>query len=142
MYSMGLLNAKNLSDGTASTLWGITNRLSRPKENRVCKADVQIECLPLSVMHFGNAAKAVIHLCCLNYRVWQKNYANHLETINDIADYIVGFYNSTRMHSKLGNLLPNAFERESTSNKTYPTVRNYLTTTVIAGITLWWSASS
>ena len=51
-------------------------------------------------------------------RVWQKDYANHLEATNDIADYIVGFYNSTRLHSKLGNLSPNAFERESTSKKT------------------------
>jgi putative transposase len=25
----------------------------------------------------------------------------------------VGFYNSTRLHSKLGNLSPNAFERQS-----------------------------
>ena len=50
-------------------------------------------------------------------RVWQKDYANHAEATNDIADYIVGFYNSTRLHSKLGNLSPNAFERESTSKK-------------------------
>ena len=50
-------------------------------------------------------------------RVWQNDYANHAEATNDIADYIVGFYNSTRLHSKLGNLSPNAFERESTSKK-------------------------
>ena len=50
-------------------------------------------------------------------RVWQKDYANQLEATNDIADYIVGFYNSTRLHSKPGNLSPNAFERESTSKK-------------------------
>jgi transposase InsO family protein len=50
-------------------------------------------------------------------RVWHKDYANHAEATNDIADYIVGFYNSTRLHSKLGNLSPNAFERESTSKK-------------------------
>ena len=42
---------------------------------------------------------------------------NHAEATNDIADYIVGFYNSIRLHSKLGNLSPNAFERESTSKK-------------------------
>ena len=41
-------------------------------------------------------------------RVWQKDYANHSEAITDVADNIVGFYNSTRLHSKLGNLLPNA----------------------------------
>jgi putative transposase len=50
-------------------------------------------------------------------RVWQKDYANHSEAINDIADYIVGFHNSIRLHSKLGNLSPNAFERGSTSEK-------------------------
>jgi putative transposase len=50
-------------------------------------------------------------------RVWQKDYANHGEATNDVADYIVGFYNSIRLHSKLGNLSPNAFERESTSKK-------------------------
>ena len=46
-------------------------------------------------------------------RVWQKDYANHSEAVTDVADYIVGFYNCTRLHSKLGNLSPNAFERES-----------------------------
>ena len=50
-------------------------------------------------------------------RVWQKEYANHSEATNDITDYIVGFYNSIRMHSKLGSLSPNAFERESTAKK-------------------------
>jgi putative transposase len=46
-------------------------------------------------------------------RVWQKDYANQAEAMNDIADYIVSFYNSQRLHSKLGNLPPNAFEQES-----------------------------
>jgi len=50
-------------------------------------------------------------------RVWQKDYGNHAEATNDIADYIVGFYNSIRLHPKLGNMSPNAFERESTSKK-------------------------
>ena len=50
-------------------------------------------------------------------RVWQNDYANHLEATNDVADYIVGFYNSIRLHSKLGNMSPNAFERESTTKK-------------------------
>jgi transposase InsO family protein len=50
-------------------------------------------------------------------RVWHQDYANHAEATNDIADYIVGFYNSIRLHSKLGDLSPNAFERESTSKK-------------------------
>ena len=46
-------------------------------------------------------------------RVWQRDYANHAEATTDIADYIVGFYNSVRLHSKLGNLPPNAFEHQS-----------------------------
>ena len=45
-------------------------------------------------------------------RVWQNDYANHAEATNDIADYIVSFYNSQRLHSKLGNLPPNAFEQK------------------------------
>ena len=50
-------------------------------------------------------------------RVWQKDYANHEEATNDIADYIVGFYNSERLHSKLGNLPPNAFEQKSATSQ-------------------------
>ena len=45
-------------------------------------------------------------------RVWQKDYANHSEATNDVADYIVGFYNCERLHSKLGNLSPIAFEHK------------------------------
>jgi transposase InsO family protein len=29
-----------------------------------------------------------------------------------VADYIVGFYNPLRLHSKLGNLPPNAYEQQ------------------------------
>ena len=31
------------------------------------------------------------------------------EAMTDVADYIVGFYNCMQLHSKLGNLSPNAF---------------------------------
>ena len=43
-------------------------------------------------------------------RVWQcdhanhANHASHAKTTSDIADYILSFYNSVRLHSKLGNL--------------------------------------
>ena len=50
-------------------------------------------------------------------RVWQKDHVNRAEATNNIADYIVGFYNSIRLHSKLGNLSLNTFKRESTSKK-------------------------
>lgn len=45
-------------------------------------------------------------------RVWQRDYANHAEAMTDVADYIVGFYNPVRLHSKLGNLPPNAYEQQ------------------------------
>lgn len=46
-------------------------------------------------------------------RVWQKDDANHSEGITYVTDFLVGLYNSERLHSKLGNLSPNAFERKS-----------------------------
>lgn len=46
-------------------------------------------------------------------RVRQKDYTNHSEAMVDVADYIVGFCNCTRLHSTLGNLSPNAFKRKS-----------------------------
>jgi putative transposase len=46
-------------------------------------------------------------------RVWQRDYANHAEATSDIADYIVSFHNSGRLHSNLGNFPPNAFEQKS-----------------------------
>lgn len=50
-------------------------------------------------------------------RVWQRSYANHAEAIRDITDYIVGFYNSTRLHSTLGYLPPNVFESLSAAKQ-------------------------
>jgi len=44
-------------------------------------------------------------------RVWQKDYANHGEAIQDITDYIVNFYNATRLHSTLGYRSPNEVDR-------------------------------
>jgi transposase InsO family protein len=44
-------------------------------------------------------------------RVWQRDYANHDEAKRDVIDYIVSFYNSTRLHSTLGYLPPNQFEQ-------------------------------
>lgn len=45
-------------------------------------------------------------------RVWQKNYAHHAEASNGIADYMVGFYNATTLHSKRRNKSPDALKRE------------------------------
>jgi putative transposase len=46
-------------------------------------------------------------------RVWQRDYANHAEARLDIADYIVGFYNSIRLHSTLGYRSPTVYERQA-----------------------------
>ena len=45
-------------------------------------------------------------------RVWQRDYANQLEAIKDVTEYIVGFYNSVRRHSALGNVAPLAYEKQ------------------------------
>ena len=45
-------------------------------------------------------------------RVWQRDYANQLEAIKDITEYIVGFYNCVWLHSTLGNLPPMIYEME------------------------------
>lgn len=45
-------------------------------------------------------------------RVWRQEYANHNEAMNDVADYIVVFYNNVRLHSTLGNLPPNVYEQQ------------------------------
>jgi transposase InsO family protein len=50
-------------------------------------------------------------------RVWQRQYANHTEARNDIADYIVSFYNPERLNSVLGNLPPTVYEREMAAEK-------------------------
>lgn len=50
-------------------------------------------------------------------RVWQRDYANHAEAKTDVTAYIVGFYNSERLHSVLGNLPPTVFERNMAAKK-------------------------
>ncbi len=46
-------------------------------------------------------------------RVWRKTYANHSEAMQDVADYIVVFYNNVRLHSSLGYLSPAGFEQQA-----------------------------
>ena len=62
---------------------------------------------------WDNAVMERFFLSLKTQRVWQRDYANHADAMTDIADYIVGFYNSVRLHSKLGNLPLNAFEQQS-----------------------------
>ena len=58
-------------------------------------------------------------------RVWQRAYANQAEARMDIVDYIVGFYNSERLNSVLGNLPPTVFERNMAAK--YPIVVSEIT---------------
>uniref|UniRef100_UPI00260BF2C5 IS3 family transposase n=1 Tax=Accumulibacter sp. TaxID=2053492 RepID=UPI00260BF2C5 len=53
-------------------------------------------------------------------RVWPNNYANHPEATRDVTDYIVGFYNSTRLHSILGYLPPNVYEHQMAEKQPIP----------------------
>ena len=46
---------------------------------------------------------------------WQKDYTNYAVATTDIDDHLVNLYSTIRLHSKLGNLSRNAFERESAS---------------------------
>ena len=62
---------------------------------------------------WDNAVMERFFLSLKTERVWQRDYANYAEATRDIADYIVSFYNSVRLHSKLGNSPPNAFEHQS-----------------------------
>lgn len=48
-------------------------------------------------------------------RVWQRDYANPAEASADISQYITAFYNPVRLHSTLGYLSPNAYERQNPS---------------------------
>lgn len=62
---------------------------------------------------WDNAVMERFFLSLKMERVWLRDYANAGEATRDITDYIVGFYNSTRLHSKLGYRPPSVFERES-----------------------------
>jgi len=55
---------------------------------------------------WDNAVMERFFLSLKMERVWQRDYANQLEAIRDITEYIVGFYNCVRLHSALGNLPP------------------------------------
>ncbi|WP_165482219.1 IS3 family transposase, partial [Legionella rubrilucens] len=46
-------------------------------------------------------------------RVQWRNYQNRWEAQQDILNYITMFYNSQKLHSYLGYLSPNQFEKQS-----------------------------
>jgi transposase InsO family protein len=59
---------------------------------------------------WDNAVAERFFLSLKTERVWHRQYANHAEAQNDIADYIVGFYNPIRLHSTLGYRSPTDYE--------------------------------
>jgi putative transposase len=59
---------------------------------------------------YDNAVMERFFLNLKMERLWQTYYANHQEAIMDVNQYVVGFYNSTRLHSALGYVSPNQFE--------------------------------
>lgn len=61
---------------------------------------------------WDNAAMERFFLNLKMERVWQRDYANHGEAIRDITGYIVGFYNTCRLHSKLNYLPPAIYEQQ------------------------------
>lgn len=60
---------------------------------------------------WDNAVMERFFLSLKTERVWQRDYANLAEATLDITDYIVNFYNATRLHSTLGYRSPNDVER-------------------------------
>jgi putative transposase len=48
--------------------------------------------------------------------VWQQRYANREEAIKDIGYYINHFYNPVRLHSTLGYLAPDVYEKTQAKN--------------------------
>lgn len=64
---------------------------------------------------YDNAVMERFFLNLKMERVWQQHYANHQEATKDVSHYITVFYNQIRLHSKLGYLSPNQFEK-NTSN--------------------------
>jgi transposase InsO family protein len=61
---------------------------------------------------WDNAAMERFFLNLKMERVWQRDYANHGEAKRDIVEYIVGFYNTCRLHSALNYLPPMIYEQE------------------------------
>jgi transposase InsO family protein len=51
-------------------------------------------------------------------RVWRRDYANHGEAEKDITEYIVAFYNCSRLHSARGYLSPARYESDMAAQKT------------------------
>lgn len=65
---------------------------------------------------WDNAVAERFFLSLKMERLWRRPYANHAEAQRDIADYIVNFYNPTRLHSSLGYRSPMQFEQQPSTH--------------------------
>ena len=65
---------------------------------------------------WDNAVTERFFLSLKMERVWQGRYANYAEAERDIVNYIVGFYNTERLHSTLGYVSPAAYELKMLKN--------------------------
>lgn len=63
---------------------------------------------------WDNAVMERFFLSLKMERVWQRRYANVIEAVADITHYIVGFYNTHRLHSTLGYQSPANYEKQTT----------------------------
>ncbi|WP_439444557.1 IS3 family transposase [Xanthomonas translucens pv. translucens] len=63
---------------------------------------------------WDNAVMERFFLSLKMERVWQRRYTNPNEAIADINHYIVGFYNTHRLHSTLGYRSPADYEKATT----------------------------
>lgn len=63
-----------------------------------------------------NAVMEGLFLSLKTERVWQRDYANRAEAITDIADYIVGFYNSVRCTPNWATCHPKPLSSNRQSN--------------------------
>jgi len=69
---------------------------------------------------WDNAAMERFFLNLKMERVWPRDYANLGEAIRDITGYIVGFYNTCRLHSKLNYLPPVVYEQQMAAKQPIP----------------------
>ncbi|MEO2076956.1 MAG: integrase core domain-containing protein, partial [Bacillus sp. (in: firmicutes)] len=61
---------------------------------------------------YDNACIESFHSVLKKELIYQRKYKTRDEAMMSIFEYLVGFYNSRRIHSSLGYVSPNTFEKE------------------------------
>lgn len=65
-----------------------------------------------------NAAQESFHASLKKEKLYQMKLYTYEDAFKAIYDYIEGFYNPTRIHSSIGYLSPNEFEKQLKNSKT------------------------